>query len=405
MLSSGEQLDFFNTGDWPKYKSTDTIMPLEDLLDKYGKDILANSLPQSLSLRTDKDGEIWAIPYEQYPVSVCLLMRKDWLTELSLQVPTTIEEFEQVMQTFKEKKNDEGLVEAWDGCLEYVFGPSFYKAGDANFVDTDGKVKPFYLDPGYKNFLTKMQVWYNKGYIHKEIPTMQAQQAIDTFTAGRSSCFINWLNSLQGNIGMLKEKNADLTGVPPLKGSETGAYRSDLPYGWGTVLTKNNINPELSMKLINYMCGTEEGFLLTTYGVEGSQWSWDDKGKGIIKPDAVNRLEGAGTESDYTTGWLISFASKFFTNTVDGPFINWLNDKSKVNTYFPGDFGTIYDTSTMKGKNNLNTLNTLFVEARWKVIMGEKPVSYWDDFIKTWMDNGGIQWIEDYTAQYNEAKK
>jgi putative aldouronate transport system substrate-binding protein len=186
-------------------------------------------------------------------------------------------------------------------------------------------------------------------------------------------------------------------------------YRSDLPYGWGTVITKSCANPEAAMKLIDYMCGTEEGFLLTTYGVKGKQWEWSNKKKGIIKlPDGISdadNIQSAGGETHFTTGWLVKFAQKFNMNSVDGPFMQWLNNKRKVNTYYPVDFDVPYDVSVMKSKDNINSLDTLFSEESWKIIMGQEPVSYWDEVVKKWMANGGSQWIEDYTAQYNAAKK
>lgn len=407
MLAAGEQLDFFNVEHWTQFKKDDVILPLNELLDQYGQDLKANALPESWPLRTTADGNIWAVPYEQNPVSNSVLMRKDWLDELGLQVPTTIEEFETVIQAFKDKKNDEGYVAIGQGGLENAFGASFYEAGNSNFLDTDGKIKPYFLDPNFKDFLAKMNEWYKKGYLHKEVATMPSSQAREAFYSGRSCCTLNWLTSLQYNIdaGKIHDPNYNLVGVPPLKGTAAGAYKSDLPYDWGTVISKTSKHPVEAMKLINWMSGTEEGFLLTTYGVEDEQWKWKDKENGVIELIPGKEIEGAGGETNYTTGWLVKLAGKFAMNEVDAPFMKWLNDKSQVNTYYADDFGVLYDYGAMKSDSKAEVLHTMFNEAKWKVIMGNQPVSYWDEFVKDWLDAGGAEQIEDYTGQYNAAKK
>lgn len=410
MLASGEQLDMFNMGDWTKYMKNDTIIPLNDLLDQYGKDIVANAHPDSFRLRTSKDGKIWAIPYEQFPVSVCVLMRQDWLDELGLKVPTTIAEYETVIQAFKEKKNDQGFVPLWAGVTETAFLGSFVKTADKNWLDTDGKIKPPFMAAGYKDYLAKMQEWLKKGYLHKELATMQYQQAVDTFNAGGSGVMMNWLNSIEGNEASLKAKQPDgkLVGVPPLKGTEKGMYSSDLPYGWGTVITKSCKNPEAAMKLMNYTSGTDEGYLLTVFGVEGTQWEWVDKEKGIAKELGDPKSElylFAGGETSLTTGFLTKFFSKYAVSQKDKDFMGWLNDPTKVNTAFPVDFGVIYDVEQMASKDKFAGLDTFITEAKWNVILGTKPADSWDATVQEWMDKGGTGWIDDYTAQYNAAKK
>lgn len=410
MIASGEQLDFFNAEHWTRFQKSDSIIPINELLNKEGQDILKMSLPQSIKIRTDKDGKIWAIPYEQNPVSSCVLIRKDWLDELGLQVPTTIEEFENVMQAFKEKKNDEGFVSLSGGSLKNSFIGSFMEIGDSWIDPADGRVKPRELKPEYKDFLAKMAEWYKKGYIHKETGTMQYQQAIETFNSGKSSCMSNWLTSIKQNEDPVKanDPNARLAGVPPLKGPKPGAYGSSLPFDWGTVITKNCTNPEAAMKAINYMCATEEGFLLTSYGIEGKHWEWADKEKGIIKkPDGIadaDKIEQFGGETPYTTGWLVNIAGKYFGNEQDAEFMKWLNDPTKVNTAFPIDYDVMYDYDIMKSTEKINTIFTLFDEAYFKILYGLKPVEYWDTVVKKFYDNGGDQYIDEITAQYNQAK-
>lgn len=410
MLAAGEQLDAFYVDDWMPYRRSDSIMPLNGLLKKYGQDILKNSIPESIKLRTTADGNIWSAPWEQYPVTYATLIRKDWLDEFNLNVPTTIEEFENVMQVFKGKKKDEGLCSA-GYTLESQFAGSFIKTGDQNWLDTDGKLKPYYLNPQFKGFLAKMQEWYKKGYIHKELVTMTGQQATDIFSSGRSGIFLNYVDVgyIENNLIALIKKNdpkVDLVGIPPLKGTEPGLFTRTLNPGWGSCIPKTSSNPEAAMKFLNFAIGTDEGHLLVNYGVEGKHWVWADKDNGIIKiPDGLKDEDKYINEIVYEPGYLIAFANKYALSAKGRDFMKWLNDEKQVRSAYSVDFGVVYDNSKFKSKDMLSSLNTITSTAEWKIIMGQKPVSYWDEVIKDWTSKGGSTYIDDITEQYNAAKK
>lgn len=408
MLSSGEQLDMFNMGDWTKYMTTGTIIPLNDLLNKYGQDILNKSIPEAIKNHTDKDGKIWATGYEQYPVSIVVWMRQDWLDALKLQVPTTIDEYENAVLQMKQKYNDQGFVPLWPNILEAAFAGSFVKTSDQDFVDTDGKIKPYFMAPGYTDFLAKMADWYKKGILHKEIATMTSQQARDTFNAGQSGEIMNWIQNVSLDESLLQAKVPDgkLAGVPPLKGTYPGCYTSSVPWGWGTCITASCKNPEAAMQYINYTLATDEGYLLTTYGVEGTQWEWADQSKGIIKEllkPTDDLYVGTGGENHLTCGVLKSIFSKYSTSQRDMDFMNWLNDPTKVSTSTAVDMNVAYDNSKMDGQENFAALDTLINEAKWKIIMGDQPVSTWDSVVKDWLSKGGDKWIDGHTAQYNTS--
>jgi ABC-type glycerol-3-phosphate transport system substrate-binding protein len=347
------------------------------------------------------------VPYEQFPVSVVVMIRGDWLDALGLKVPKTIEQYEKVVQAFKDKYNDEGYVPLWSFIHDTSFVGAYVKNGQQNYLDADGKIKPYFLDPGYKDMLAKMAEWYKKGYLHKEIATMSYQQATDTFDSGRSGEMMNWLKSIEMNEKLLTDKvpQGRLIGLPPLSRNQPGMYGSDLPSGWGTVITSSSKNPEAAMTYINWSAAVDDGYLVATYGLEGSQWNWKDKANGIINfvADKDKVMGGAGDESPFNTGILAYYAGKFATSLRDKDFMNWLNGP-EVRSQFPVDLGVNYDVDSMAGKDKFGAIGTLIDEARWKIIVGEQPVSSWDDAVKSWLKEGGEEWIAGYTAQYKVAR-
>ena len=116
MLTGGELPDIIEYP-WQEFaggpaKALDdyNIIPLNDLLEEN-----APALTHYLDIRPDvkqqamtDDGTIFAFPFirghKDLQVSAGLVVRKDWLDDLGLEVPETIDEWETVLTAFKDEK-------------------------------------------------------------------------------------------------------------------------------------------------------------------------------------------------------------------------------------------------------------------------------------------------------------
>lgn len=409
MLAAGETMDIFQTpflgsSNWRKYKNDDVIIPLNDLLDKYGQDFLANVNPLALQACTDEAGVIWCLPYEQNPVSTVLTIRQDWLDQAGLAVPNTLEEFENALQVFKDKFNDEGIVNfgihpAPKDDLESVLAGSFIPTGDQNYVDADGKLKPFYTHPKYKDLLAKMAEWYKQGFIHKEYATMQLQQSLDVTDGGRSGLWAKWgftETALQGNV-----PTASLTVLPPPVGPAGRTLSKGLPITVNVMITKSSKHPEAAMRFINYTMGTEEGWLLVRYGEEGYDWVRDEADPLLIKNTDRKDHEDRYAYPLFGSANLIKMENSFYRSLRIKQVNDFIQDPAQYPGSDPIDLLTTYDLTSMKSSDKINSLNTLIVQEKFKIMMGENPPSSWDDVLKKWYDNGGQQYIDDITEQFN----
>lgn len=102
--SADERLDVIMTGDWQDYAEKGIIMPLNDLIDKYGPNIKKawSEYEYMWDMVSDDEGTIWALPRSLPTTSYPTWIRKDWLDKYGLEMPTTLEEFENILRTFKE---------------------------------------------------------------------------------------------------------------------------------------------------------------------------------------------------------------------------------------------------------------------------------------------------------------
>ena len=103
----------FGDSDLLKYANQGIIIPLEEYIDAYMPNLsgVFEKYPEYKSMCMDEDGHIWALPWiEQLgsektaiqTIDNMSFINKSWLDFLGLQVPTTVEEFEQVLLAFRD---------------------------------------------------------------------------------------------------------------------------------------------------------------------------------------------------------------------------------------------------------------------------------------------------------------
>ncbi|MBE6109600.1 MAG: extracellular solute-binding protein [Erysipelotrichaceae bacterium] len=103
----------FGDTDLLKYAKQGAIIPLEEYIDKYMPNLktVFEKAPEYRTMCEDADGHIWALPwieqlgYEKTAIQVLdnmSFINKNWLDFLGLEVPTTVDEFEQTLLAFKD---------------------------------------------------------------------------------------------------------------------------------------------------------------------------------------------------------------------------------------------------------------------------------------------------------------
>ena len=138
---------------------------------------------------------------------MAMFWRKDWLDKLGLEVPETLEEYEEVLTAFVEQDPDGNGKKDTAGAAERIFGAVFGAFGlrcitgvgtGSGFTVEEMQLGednvPFfpYIRPEAKEALTVLHDWYEKGIIDKEFITGENHGGY----AGLSHSFMN------GQIGL-----------------------------------------------------------------------------------------------------------------------------------------------------------------------------------------------------------
>jgi putative aldouronate transport system substrate-binding protein len=277
MLASGDLPDaFYASGfsdhDLIQYGQNGSIIPLEDLIDQYAPNLkkLFEQRPDLKKVVTAPDGHIYSLPRAEEMDLVgmpnIMFINKVWLDKLGLSMPTTLEEYHDVLKAFKEKdpngngKQDEIGLTFWyngwcgnEGDLIGLFGlPDSPFEGDHRVV-RDGKVIYAAVQPEFKEAINYYNGWVKEGLIDPEVATQKTEQI---FAKGKTEdptlgSFIWWENTEVVGTDRVK----DYVVLPPLKGKDGKIVigRSNYSeYGRDAfVVTSANKNPELTMRWVD----------------------------------------------------------------------------------------------------------------------------------------------------------
>lgn len=255
--------------DLVKYGANGQLLALEDLIEEHAPNIKAffEERPEVKGMVTAPDGHIYSIPqYDEAPWASsndAMFINKAWLDEVGKDIPTTTEEFKDVLIAFRDADlNGNGDT---DDEIPFSFtvdneirgahslSGSFGVLGRFTGVE-NGKVHYAPIEPEYKDYLNYMHELYEEDLIDPEAFTHDVQiydSKIKNSTPILGSYF-SW--STYSDYGSV---DTDYVVVPPLEGPNGDkGWNSN---GIGTMsqsgfsITAENPNPIRAIKWIDQM--------------------------------------------------------------------------------------------------------------------------------------------------------
>ncbi|MFF2094309.1 extracellular solute-binding protein [Paenibacillus sp. NPDC058174] len=420
LMSSGDYPDVIQWG-WNDYPgggvgamNNGVIIPLNDYIDKFAPNlskILADNPAIKKEISTD-DGRIFAFPFlrsDPYLRTYFGLgIRQDWLDKLNLQMPTTIDEWHNVLTAFKEgdpngngKADEIPLLIRKDTMLNFsnVFVNAWGISGRFNLKD--GKVQYGPVQPEYKQFLQTMRSWYVEGLIDRDYAGTDDKQKDAKWTGellGSSEMAVG------GGIGKytnaMKEKNPsfNLAGAPyptlakgdkPVLGQLEPIFNSV-----GAAITKNNKHVEETVKWLDYKYG-EEGSMLFNFGIEGKSYEMKDgfptyTDEIMKNPDGLSFATALGRYAVPFGGPLVQ-DKRYQEQNASLPqqkdaLNTWMNVENS--NWLPPLSFTNDESARLAAI--MTDITTFRDEMFDKFVMGAEPIDNFDSFVKT-IEGMGLQ--------------
>ena len=286
-LATGDYPDLWYGAHW---NGSATIKPSMAIEDGYIIDLnpYAEECPNFISfldqypavraqVTTDK-GELYCFPCVDEPqdggfAMSGLIIRMDWLEDLSLPVPQTPAEMKETLIAFRDQKGATTPITfqtsyLWGGALSAGWGVG----GDWQVVDDQIVYSP--LDAKYKDYIAAMAEWYAEGLIDPDMPSASKQSVEAAISNGSAGVVLNQYFKIENMIVANKDNPGyKIAGIPALT-----PERGVLPeYGTST----NNVNLQHNLS-ISSTCSdvtaavrfcdwlfSDEGAVMMGYGTEG----------------------------------------------------------------------------------------------------------------------------------------
>lgn len=372
-------------------------------------------------------------------------VRQDWLDELSLPAPDSLESLRTVAKAFAEKKGGIGLtlramndgISSPQGDMhkfDVVFNAM--NAYPSIWIKKGDKVEFGGVQPEVKEALAFAREMYANGEIDQEFAIKDNGQTAEDLSAGKSGLmFQPWWAPywpLQNTIS--NDPNA-VWAAYAIKSADGKLNASiDKVSNVYYVVRKGFEHPEALIKLLNLSTAMKDDqekemnkIRLVDYngatekfpyfpGLMGAMSAPDiitqtmSKFQGVM--DGSLGMDALDTEQQDIYNKIVDYKENLLGKPL--PEENRDENVAKWQQYYAWMVGLkpLLENEVVYVKNEF-TQKTPTMETKWqtlldlqretyvKIVMGVEPVDYFDNFVKKWMDIGG----EQITQEVNEAKQ
>jgi putative aldouronate transport system substrate-binding protein len=348
------------------------------------------------------------------------IVRMDWLQDLDMDVPVTIEQWEEVFTAVKNNDvnkngdpNDEIPLTGTGSVYQFI------RAYDLS-VDwsvKDGKVVYSRIHDNYREWLATMARWYKNGLIDPEYLTTDSNSLAAKATGNKAFA---WYGAAAGNllnyVSAMKPNNPDvyIRGIPYVQNKDdiTNHKIGDAWIGAGTAITTACKNVDVALKWLDFAY-SKEGQNLLVYGEEGVSYNWVDgypkladiifNQTGLSPSQAIGKYSIAAAAGAYVK------TQEYFEQATNTPeqnetFANWMSGNQSDAIYLPtGITMTAEESATYS--EIMNDINTYANKMRDSFIMGLDPLEKFDEYVKTIESMGIDKAIAVYQAAYERFLK
>jgi hypothetical protein len=408
------------------------LQDMEDALTQYGQN-LEQKLPSAAFDYCRQDGKRYAFATLYTTPVDCeyINVRRDWLDKIDRDIPQTIEDLEECLRLFKEKKLGGDVTIPCSPELGGWLIPSYVLTGPfAPEPDEQLTMLKNGQDFAYEYGaamrparLELLQKWHRDGLLNPEWPTFKGEDNDSAVDKGIVGCVLGGWWYINGHLRLVEheiDKTQDWVQIyPPVSLKDkptTGRILCEIPVERAAVVTSWANCPEAIVAFGDYQNKSWENYMLCTRGIEGKHWKWADNGAYVDLRSNPPNQEYSGMRRIV---WAPEWQNKFNTlpaepgnepldpmtlKRVYGPHIY---NRPKTNVPQKGEYPTLVRIyhfvpwHFVKSAQYEPDLLSLRNEYATKMIKGETEITaglkeFWD----RWMQSGGETRLQEISDQY-----
>lgn len=257
---------------------------LEDFSSKYDENVMRSAYTGG-----GRIGAVGQLMQEPQGPWAGLYVRGDWLEACGLDTPETFDDWEEMLTAFKDEMGATAPMLLFKNGYDSAFNSLVMGFGITSaWYQVDGQVKFGPAEEGWRDYVTLMHDWYEKGLIDPDFMASTSAASIlpDTamITTGKTGAFVGmytnvamWEAAIEGD-----EDNFVPVYTPMKEAGQThdfqGITLSGASATMGLSISANSEYAEECLKLFDYWF-SEEGAEFCNWGVEGDTFELDEEGE------------------------------------------------------------------------------------------------------------------------------
>lgn len=324
------------------------------------------------------------------PAYVGPIVRKDWLDDLGLKMPETIDDWYKMLKAFKDQKGAEAPLSIEKNVpYSNVAFVGSYGVFHGIYMD-NGKVKYGPIQPEYKDFLTTISKWYKEGLLDQKYGKVDAKTLQAQMTVGLSGAsFGLGLGNMSTWNAAMREKDPKFKVIPapyPKLAKDTktpvlGTKSSRV--GLVNAAVTKAANAEVAMRFLDWAY-SEDGQTLLNLGIEGESYTMVN-GVATMTEKLSKSPEGAtNARLRYAPINYPRLASKTLVNPMDKEESEVANMGVVWNTpaekyLMPAVMPTVQEADELK--DIMSEVNKYANSMYLKFVLGTEPIDNFDAFV------------------------
>ena len=414
------------------------VQPLDEVWELYASDLTKQVIAEAGDTAMEAckvDGKLMAVPFvsASRESSSLLYIRQDWLDNLGLKAPETMQDVLDICVAFatqdpdKDGKQDTYALEL-NSTITGTTLPIFNANGWYNgwYTNEKGELTDGKTEEGYKKTLQLLREWIEKGYVHPEWATMNATKSKELVINGqigvRFGSYSDPISTYSKQRQLEPGTEWMVMAIPDWEGDPlTQFYKTPIGSYW--VVSKDCEHPEAMIMMLNEFV---EKFYFSSDAETYYKYVTSEKGANVYSNSHVRtyrslknaemgkRMEeyysGKITKDQLNMEALATVAQIDAYNAGDDSMWQW----NKV--FGPGQAASClweyidadafeyvihWGVNTDAEVTYSTMLSDYHNEFRNALLNGTKSFDEWDDYAKTYRSMGYEEMVKEIKEKYN----
>lgn len=352
------------------------------------------------------DGKVFGIYRARELGRAGVSIRKDWLANVGLETPKTVDEFYNVLKAFKEQDPDKNGQDDTYGMIvtNYLAGPLNNLAlwmGAPNLwgLDENGELAPSFMFDEYTDALKLMRQMYEEGLINSDMATYSSDKWNEQFLSGQAGVIIDVADRARRLAQNMEDQDSvDVFGYVTKDAATEPRTLPTTGYDGYYVLPK----PAVSEEDLDFVLGVMdklnslEAVNLMNYGIEGRNYELDAEGY-VVKKDDPEIVKEYADLNQLSMG-ICTFDNALKTRYT-APVAEKIDQVYEENRgYAVPNPAEPYVSATYSKKGP--QLDSIMDEAKTKFIVGQIDEAAYLAEIERWKTMGGADVIKEMNEAY-----